>query len=126
MSKLSTLIEDISNLFPEYQFGINSPGSIYPCVNFNIISSINTRCNSFNSSCETFQVQFSIFDKESDCFDLIDEEALIETTLKESTSLSGNNFVEVKKLGVIGPRYLQNDEFFQIIATYNITVGEEK
>ena len=134
MSKLKTLMIDLNTLVGgltsissnSISLGKNTPYSLYPCMSYNVINSNTTRMPSFSSRSETFQVQFSVFDDNASGTDLIDVDEELESALTNSIGHSSNHFQEVSKQSMIGPRYLQDQKYWQLISLYNITICEEK
>jgi hypothetical protein len=120
MSTLKTCLSGLAALFPDAHYGKATPFSLFPCVTYNIIGSNTTRIPSFTTKSETFQLQFAIYDDSADGIDLVDLEEEVQDTLEAALGTYG--IEEIRKQSTIGPRYLQDQKYWQIISTYIVTV----
>ncbi len=124
MALLKILLSDLATLFPDAYLGKTANFSLFPTVTYNIIDSNTLRMNSFSNRSEQYNVQFSIFDNNADCVDLVDLQEEIEEILQNA--VQSTRFVEIRKVNTIGPRYITHEKVYQIIDLYQITICAER
>lgn len=126
MSLLKTFLIQMAETFPNATYGKASNFSLFPCMVYNMIGSNTTRANSYDSISEQFTFQISYFDDSENCEDIIDLQEETEDAFYVLKHTPGNIVREIKKVSTIGPRYIRDQKYWQIIDTYQIMIcGEE-
>jgi len=123
-SDLMTLITAVL-ADPGISYGVAAPNAAYPLLTYAFVtqSQGNVDAPSFSADTETFVVQVSAFDDETDGVRLL---ALMDTADLAILSLRGNAAItRITYSGGTGPSFLETQHEFRMTADYRFVLGRE-
>lgn len=106
-------------------YGIAGPNSDYPIVTYAFVTTslAGFIAYSFTADTESFMVQFSAFDTQSDGERLLESLNGVMETIKLLKQSEG--VVEVRYLGGTGPTFLDSEREWRCTADYRITMAKD-